>query len=882
MFFIQGGAMKKFLLILGISTLGFSLPYWTPEDFQRAELVYKGPPIWQHEIDQLRGDWQSWSYIHELIQTSAFVASFQIADSLDTLYGGVIEGEDQLDIVETDNTQEAIWVWCRYYEITGDTTYLENIRQAWVYVMNNPAYNEEGDTDYYRVWNCGLGLFTESKYRATFGDSTYLWYSDSCAHYIQAHPLDFNYPVPPYDRLHPKVTAMAGGMLYQYGKEVGIQSYQDTALIYGTRVRDWIETDPTNRINDEAWAMSGGTCVWGMCRSIFDADTSAGIAWLTAYLPYMKYFQPSGQWCNSWNIWYANAYNHAARILQSSTYVEYHHALTDSMLVQDYDDDGGVPPTRGWDENRDHTWVSNYMVFMGFEGLMDSIKDVDAGVNALAIAGPREYYLAGDSLSLSFRVVNYGFQPLSNVYYTIEGPYAADTMIDLALGEERVIDLPGVWIPVDTGHFAVQAYSGLGSDERPVNDTFAEVVFIRPLRVVNGLVYDPGNGGIDANIYFQFVDDSGSSFIDSATTDSWTGVFSLLLIDSLYRVFLRTEIPYPDPMSAYIFVTPDSISDLTYYLDPADLVIMNRDNQARYAEYFEGPMDTLGVIYKTWAPVMQGIFPLSRINEFTYNTIIWFSGDAQTNTVTAQEQDSLIAFLENGGQLLLTGQNIGEDISSSSFFTDYIHGLLVNDSVAQLYCYPDTGDPLGSTVLKVFTTGTQGAANQYSRDEIASDGMSNEFFFYDTGLTSCAGLWYNDPVEQYQIVYCSFGIEAIHKRPNYMSRTEFLAALLNWFGILPIEEYTLSGTDHYLHVFPNPARGVMNIVFQGIDQKEPVKITIYDAVGRIVQDCECCSGINRYSWDLRDTRGRAVANGVYFLEVSAEGIEQVIKTVVLR
>jgi len=874
--------MKRIFLLLGLLSIAFSLPYWTLEDFKRAELVYKGPPVWQPEIDQLRGDWQSWSYIHELIQTSAFVASFQVADSLDPEFGGIIEGKDEPDIVQTDNTQEAIWVWCRHNEITGDTTYAENIRRAWIYVMNYPAYNEEGDTDYYRVWNCGLGLFAEGKYRQVFGDSSYLSYSDSCARYIQAHPLDFNYPVAPYDRLHPKVTAMAGGMLYQYGKEMSNQSFLDTALVYGDRVRTWIEVDPSNRINDEAWAMSGGTCVWGMCRSIFDADTSAGITWLNTFLPLMKYYQPTGQWCNSWNIWYANAYNHAARILASGTYVAYHHALTDSMLVQDYDDDGGVPPTRGWNEDRDHTWVSTYMVFMGFEGLMDSIKDFDAGINAVVVTGLHDYFLAGDTLRFSMQTVNYGFQALSSVYCALDGQYFADTMIDLALGEERVIDFPIAWVPNDTGFFNFDAYSDLTIDQRPSNDTLPTIVFIRPLRVLSGLVYDPTSSGIDADLYFQFIDDSGSVYFDSATTDPVTGIFSVNLIDTLYRAHIYTEIPYPDPLDEDIYVTPDSVSDLTYYLEPADLLIMNRDNQARYAEYYRGPMDTLGVVHKVWAPVDQGLFPLSRINEFKYNIIIWFSGDAVTNTVSPDEQDSLITFLGNGGQLLLTGQNIAEDITGTPLFSNYLHAQLISDSIAQVYCYPDTGDPLGQNVLKVFTTGTQGAANQYSRDEIASDGSAHEFFFYQNDLSCCAGLWYDDPVDNYRIVYCAFGIEAIHKRPSHMSRTEFLAAILDWFGMLSIEEYRSSGAMELLRVFPNPAQGMVNIMFSGVGQKEPVNITIYDAAGRTVQECLVSRTDDKYVWNLQDKHGRGVPAGVYFIKASSNGIEQVVKTVVLR
>jgi len=416
--------MKKVIVIsMLISCIAFTLPYWDKDDFERAEAIPKGRPVMQYEIGFLRGNWQTWSYIHELCQTAAFIASMQVSDSLDPEFGGLIEGEDALDVVETDNTQEAIWVWSRYYEITGDTTYYVNLRRAWIYVMNHPAYLEEGTgTDYYRVWNCGLALFAESKYRNIFIDTTYSWYADTCAKYILDHPLPFDVPDPTYRRLHPKTASFAAGMLYQYGKEMSNQVYMDTALAYGHRVREWIESDTSTNINDEVWAMSGGTCVWGMCRSIFDEDTTYGISWLNTCLPYMKYYQTSGNWNNSWNIWYANAYNFSARIAQDSSYAENHHSLTDSLLVQDYDDDGGVPPTDGWGQDQDHSWVSTYMVFMGFEGLMDSIKDFDAGVNGIYATGPRIFFIPGDTVALAMRAANYGFSPLSSVYCALQGP----------------------------------------------------------------------------------------------------------------------------------------------------------------------------------------------------------------------------------------------------------------------------------------------------------------------------------------------------------------------------------------------------------------------------------------------------------------------------
>ncbi len=871
-------------------------PFWEHDDFERAERMSRSAPVMPRESTLARGEWQRWSYIHELFQTAAFVAGMQVSDSIDPEFGGIIEGEDQLSVVETDNTQQAIWVWSRYCEITGDTAYAVNLRRAWFYVMNHPAYNEENSgSEYYRVWNCGLALFAESKFRSVFGDSGYMWYADTCIEYMMAHPLSFVVGDPYYRRLHPKTTSLAAGMLYLYGKDLNNQIYKDTALVYGDRVRLWIEQDPAVNINDEVWAMSGGTAVWGLCRSVFDADTSAGIAWLNAYLPLMKYFQPTGNWNNSWNIWYANAYNFSGRICGNQTYLAYHHSLTDSMLVQDYDDDGGVPPTRGWNQNQDHTWVSNYMVFMGFEGLMDSIKTYDAGVTGTGGDGPRNFILIGDSVYMWTTAVNCGWMPLNSVNISMTGVFSADTVISLQMGQEDTVKFALPWIPADTGYFGLVSFCNYAGDERPSNDTVAGALLVRPLRTVQGSVTDSVQGnGIAACVYFEFMDDTTHCYFDTTLTDSLTGAFTVQLIDSLYKVAVKTRIPYPDLAAPRVYVTPDSISDLSFLTSAADLAIINRDDLARYNAYYSYILDTLGASYKIWVPSQQGIFPVSRMSEFTNEIIIWFTGRAASGTVMPAEQESLMLFLEGGGKLLISGQNIGEEIGATLFYQEYLHARLISDSIYALKVFPDAADPLGSRLGKFQTVGSGGANNQYSRDIVAADSLAHEFVYYDSALNSCAGIWYNDGVSLYKVVYFGFGFEAIHKAPwnGYVSRIGVLDQVLRWFGMTGVGENAALKQAHAagpaLAIYPNPFRRQARIALNISHIAETAELKIYDISGRLVKNLvselqSCIRNHASYvSWDGTDQNGHALPSGIYFVEFRNSGSAVTKKVVIVR
>ena len=122
-----------------------------------------------------------------------FITTLQVSDTSLAAYGGMREGEHMLNVIQTDNTSESIWIWTHYYALTGDDAYHDNIDAAWEYCMNYPAYNEEGDnnqvTGYYRRYNCAWALRAEMEYRQVYGDNTYEAYADSCASYLCHNPL---------------------------------------------------------------------------------------------------------------------------------------------------------------------------------------------------------------------------------------------------------------------------------------------------------------------------------------------------------------------------------------------------------------------------------------------------------------------------------------------------------------------------------------------------------------------------------------------------------------------------------------------------------------------------------------------------------------------
>jgi hypothetical protein len=317
-----------------------------------------------------------YDYPYHFDLEAEFITTLQVDDPGNPDDGGMREGEHLPDIIQSDNTQESIWVWCRYQELHGDDRYNENIEDAWGYVMRFPAYSEEGGSGplgYYRVYNCGWGLQAEMIYRDVFADTTYKSYADSICGYLDENRLNLYYPVPPYRLLNGMVQGWAVGGLYDYAVREGNDEYRAISLDIAADVKEWIEDEPETFLSEEVWAMSGGAAVWGVINSYFREYPEELPDWIAQYGPLLDSYEEYGEWHNAWNGWYALGHYTLWCGSGEMPYKGYHRALTDILVGQDGDEDGGIPVSEGEPDDQDQSWVSNYLAFMCLEPLRPAV-----------------------------------------------------------------------------------------------------------------------------------------------------------------------------------------------------------------------------------------------------------------------------------------------------------------------------------------------------------------------------------------------------------------------------------------------------------------------------------------------------------------------------
>ena len=120
-----------------------------------------------------------------------------------------------------------------------------------------------------------------------------------------------------------------------------------------------------------------------------------------------------------------------------------------------------------------------------------------------------------------------------------------------------------------------------------------------------------------------------------------------------------------------------------------------------------------------WNTQSQGAVPLSELKRA--DIVVWATGEQYQNTITPADQNTLQQYVASGGNLLITGQDIGYDIGTSAFYTGTLKTRFVADSSGQAKFV--TRGAFGSTA---FTLNAQGsAANQYYPDVIADQGGSS-------------------------------------------------------------------------------------------------------------------------------------------------------------
>lgn len=416
-----------------------------------------------------------------------------------------------------------------------------------------------------------------------------------------------------------------------------------------------------------------------------------------------------------------------------------------------------------------------------------------------------------------------------------------------------------------------------------------------------GKVQDASGNGVAANLTLHVSSELAEDFALTTTADAQGNyAFNSLYISSgstvqYDRLVIEPEIPYLVKTVTNITINAGAPTVINPALEAADVLLVNDDPTGAFQSFYQTALQTLGLAPYVWPQAQRGVAPLSKAPLLKNKAVIWFTGNASgANVLTQAERDSLGAFLDRGGRLFLTGQNIAESLSGNAFLSERLHASFVrnlNDPIL----HGVQGDPVGNAMRNIANAGVGGANNQSSRDHLQPDAVAQACVVFDTVSNAVAGVRVEDAAKNSRVVFFGFGVEAVAGRAGFASREDVLRSVIDWLnGASAVEEQDrnaeLPAQFHLSASYPNPlhaslpgAATVMRYELPREPFGKRVTLRVYDVLGREVAtlvDAPYQSGHFTAQWNGIDEHGRPAVSGVYFYKLEA-GARQVVRKLVL-
>lgn len=246
------------------------------------------------------------------------------------------------------------------------------------------------------------------------------------------------------------------------------------------------------------------------------------------------------------------------------------------------------------------------------------------------------------------------------------------------------------------------------------------------------------------------------------------------------------------------------------------------------------------------------------VNNIYFN-VAWTFPSFNDNLVS-----QLTTFLNNGGHMFISGQDIGWDVfdlanggngtpAQQSFYNNYLGANWSADGgAANSQLTTQTADPIWGTMPNAAISNTVYGSTYFYPDELTTSGTGVAIYKYNTSTTKVAGVRNTDVAAGWKTVYIAPGMEML----SASASSQVIALAHDWFyGLTSTEEFDkamLALGQNY----PNPATGVTYIPLNNIT--EEMTLQVVDLTGRVVMSQQVAKGA-----DLAQLNTADLNSGMY-------------------
>ncbi len=333
-----------------------------------------------------------------------------------------------------------------------------------------------------------------------------------------------------------------------------------------------------------------------------------------------------------------------------------------------------------------------------------------------------------------------------------------------------------------------------------------------------------------------------------------------------------------------------------------EILIVNADAAGENLEFYTGDMRSRRSPYRTHTIALDG--PITSAEMIPYKNVVWFFGDHTLIGPTTSEKQAIMGYLNSGGNLMLSGQDIVGQLgaSDSAFLETYLHARDFGDREYFAGQSGVPGSPIGDGIAETRVFGNGGAFNWISdttaRAMIPTNGAAPALQGFGAPANAYHALTF---AGSYKLAFFSFPFEAIEQDDGAAlrgrtQRRDLLERVFQFFGDLQTDvndgntEPVLPETFTLQQNYPNPFNPTTTIKYsitagEGARRGVNTELSIYNVLGqqvRLLVDRQESPGEYSVEWDGTTDNGAHAASGVYFYRLKRGAQSQTRKMVLLK
>lgn len=264
--------------------------------------------------------------------------------------------------------------------------------------------------------------------------------------------------------------------------------------------------------------------------------------------------------------------------------------------------------------------------------------------------------------------------------------------------------------------------------------------------------------------------------------DSWINT----TFTGTYYEYEYNTTALPDGNISFVAKVVDSQGHITFtsisntYTDNFNqpILLVDDDIGEIHEKYYERTLKRLslyeGIGFDYYSVQTSGSPSANKLKE--YQLVIWFTSNDSSTTLTTIDQSNLQSYLDNGGYLWISGQDIGYDINTTSFYGNYLHAVHQARSVTDNRYISGVSGEIFEGKRYFIGAGAGSGQYDYPSDIDANTGAAVILNYYDNSSYGAA-IKYNGT---HKVIYCAFNWEAMD---DEIDRMDSLNRSINWFAL---------------------------------------------------------------------------------------------------